>query len=573
MPDRYDLKALYETSQLLSTSLEVNFVLENLLRVGMSKLLVTRGLALLFDPLKKCHYVTATKGISGLKKGDCIELDDTPEPSYLVEDEVPEVLAAHRIHLVLPVLAQNQHLGFLGFGRKATGANFSTQELEFIQSLVYMSSAAIQNALMVEKLRQTNHDLDHKIQRLNTLFDLATGFGSTYDREKVVKLLSFSLMGQMMIRRFAFLHRHSNSVDRCWFEVLFSTSGKTVLSQPLDEALCHQTNLVVLDDRLPADSIWYSLFEQGFRLLIPLRLQQETRGILCLGAPLNPQPLTQADLEFLGALGQLTLTSLENINLIRSRIEKEVLDEEIRLARLIQERLLPQNVLKFPSLEIAFRSIPSRQVSGDFFEIHAFDEKRILFAIADVTGKGVPASLLMSNLQACLQFLLTDPSPLNLPIATERINTVICDNTDPDKFITFFWGILDLETQVFQYVNAGHDPPLWFKTSGEVLPLETGGLLLGVFKGMPYQQGTIRLQQGDRLLLFTDGVTEAMNANMEPFSDERLVDLLKKSTDTTSEATATALTAALQAWSKAVPQSDDITFVLLKMREGKQNAD
>ena len=165
--ERFDLRALFETSQLLSSSLDLEFVLNNLLLTAMSKLFVTRGAALLYDPLEDAYRAAAVKGLTGLENGDLIRLDDLPTNAMLCgAEEVPEVLAQLRVELVLPVAFGHRRIGLIGLGKKATGQPFGEAELEFIQSLVNMSSSAVHNSLVVEELQLANRDLDGKIQQL-----------------------------------------------------------------------------------------------------------------------------------------------------------------------------------------------------------------------------------------------------------------------------------------------------------------------------------------------------------------------------------------------------------------------
>lgn len=559
--ERYDLRALYETSQLLSGSLDVDFVLDNLLRTAMSKLLVTRGVVLLYDPLQQGHVVASAKGLSALRKGTLLAIDNSPEPAYLIADEVPEPLQTHRIALVLPISAGHRHLGLVGLGAKATRQSFSMPELEFVQSLVHMSSAAVQNALMVNELRTANRDLDNKVQKLNTLFDLATGFGAAQDRDRVLKLLSLTLMGHMLLRKFVLLLQSPDGYRVAFQRGLGDFQVPDALRKSTIPSL-----VMIADEQAPE---WQSCRAHGLVLGIPLHQHQETRGILCLGEKADGQPYNQTDVEFLAALGYLTVTSLENVDLVRMQIEKELLEEEMRLARSIQQRLLPQSLPHLSGLSMATWSEPTRQVGGDFFDVRLLDEHRLLLAIADVTGKGMPAALLMSNFQACLRYLLLTDGLEHLAKSTTKINTVVTSNTDADKFITFFWGVLDLKNKVLTYVNAGHDAPLLVHAGGEVRTLEAGGLLLGVLPQATYEHGRVHLEPGDRLLLFTDGITEAMNTQRQEWGLSRLLEVLRATPHADAEATIRAIRTQIGHWVGAAPQSDDITLIALTAADPK----
>jgi sigma-B regulation protein RsbU (phosphoserine phosphatase) len=251
--------------------------------------------------------------------------------------------------------------------------------------------------------------------------------------------------------------------------------------------------------------------------------------------------------------------------LLEERIEKERMEEELHIAKSIQQGLLPDPIPSSDELEIAAKNISSYQVGGDYYDILETPDKNLLFAIGDVTGKGIPAALLMANLQAMLHVLL--PIDITLSEASGQINDIIYQNTPNDKFITFFWGIFNPKNFEFRFVNAGHNPPLWFK-SGETEPreLEEGGLILGAMSTMsPYSEQTIKLSADDLLVFYTDGVTEAMNEEKdEEFGKERLLNCIQENRDKSVEEIQQAITSAVHEFSME-KQYDDITLIIIKV--------
>ncbi len=569
--ERFDLRALYETSRLLSSSLDLEFVLNNLLLTAMSKLLVTRGAALLFDPLEDAYRTAAVKGLTGLQPGDLVRAGEVPTDRLLRDGEVPETLTRHRVELVLPVAFGHRRIGLIGLGKKATGQPFEDQELEVIQSLVNMSSSAVHNSIIVEELKQANRDLDGKIQQLNTLFDLSQEFNATVERDRLAKLFSFALMGQMLVGKHLFLLRRTTGggavvvADAHDFEVVSAKGVRDAALEPdLIRRLCEQKDLLLFEGDGEASDAWEGLRRRGLVLVLPLRQHGETCGLLCLGPKMTGQRYQPDDVEFLYALGNLALVSIQNAHLVEEQIEKEQLEKEIRLAREIQEGLLPQQIPTLPGVEIAALAVPSREVGGDYFDVVRLGERRLLLAIADVTGKGVPAALLMANLQACLHTLF--PMDLTIEEATGHINRVICENTGFDKFITFFQGIYDASERSFHYVNAGHNPPMLVHADGRIELLEQGGLLLGVMKNVPYARGVVTLAPGDVVALFTDGVTEAMNPDEEEYEERRLEACLTAHHHLSAQAILDAVRDDVRRFTGDVAVlSDDCTMVVMKV--------
>jgi phosphoserine phosphatase RsbU/P len=561
--ERFNLRALYDTSRLLSSSLDRDFVLDSLLLTAMSKLLVTRGIILLEDPVAAAHRVASVKGVTGVSRDDLIRI----EP--IDGDDLPPSLAERRLSIALPITFGSRQLGVVALGQKATGTDFSISELDFIRSLINISAPAVHNSIMVEELKLANRDLDAKIQQLNTLFDLSQEFNATIERDRLIRLLSLALMGQMLIRRHIFLLRptdgEQSAVVTDDFEVV-TAQGVAIeaITPALRERLCKMDGLVLLDDDTD-DGVWADLRQLGLVVALPLRQQGSLCGVLCLGPKMTGQPYQLDDVEFLSALGNLALVSIRNSYLVEAQIENRRLEEEVRLARHIQTRLLPQSVPTLPTADIAAAAKPSRMVGGDFFDVKILDGNRVLTAVADVTGKGVPASLLMANLQAALHVLF--PMEMTLAEATTRINRVICENTDYDKFITYFHGIFEGDTNVFTYVNAGHNPPYVLRSDGSIETLDTGGLLLGVMQGLPYETGRVTLEPGDVIAMFTDGVTEAMDDDENEYGEDRLIDCLQRTRDASAANILAAVLRDVEDFTGARPVlDDDLTMVVLKVR-------
>jgi phosphoserine phosphatase RsbU/P len=202
----------------------------------------------------------------------------------------------------------------------------------------------------------------------------------------------------------------------------------------------------------------------------------------------------------------------------------EIQNEELQRAREIQDSLLPKEIPQLPGFEVASAWQPARAVGGDYFDVLKLGENRLAVCIADVSGKGVPAALLMANVQASLRASVRDlDSPARV---CSIINSMLCNNIGADRFVTFLCGVLDAGTCSFRYCNAGHPYPI-LVSSGAVRTLDQGGAVLGVFPAWTYQNSNVDLSSGDRLLLFTDGITEAEGPDGEEFGMEKVAAFAK----------------------------------------------
>ncbi len=195
--------------------------------------------------------------------------------------------------------------------------------------------------------------------------------------------------------------------------------------------------------------------------------------------------------------------------------------QEIEEAREVEQGLLPKALPEMAGITLAAGRRAARAVSGDYFDAIPLGSGKVALGIGDVIGKGLPAALLMSNLQAAVRAGSgTAASPAEL---CARLNNAMRENMPSGKFITFFYAVLDAERRSLSYSNAGHGAPLLVRRNGEIVRLDQGGLVLGVFPDVVYSEGAVALQPGDRLVLYTDGVTEARNAEGEEFGEDRLI--------------------------------------------------
>lgn len=239
-------------------------------------------------------------------------------------------------------------------------------------------------------------------------------------------------------------------------------------------------------------------------------------------------------------------------------------EHEVSEARTIQQGLLPKTIPQPSGFQIAGIWRPAQNVGGDYYDVLEFEEAKLGFCIADVAGKGLPAALLMSNLQASVRGLAsTSLSPHDL---CTRLNSLVCHNTGADRFITFFYGQLDCETRLLRYTNAGHNAPILLHRDGSHERLQDGGGVLGIFPDQRFTVGTAQLARGDRLLLFTDGVTEAGDGDGEEFGELRLLQLLQDHSSASASALGETILASAANFSRG-HWHDDATLLVLAVSE------
>lgn len=236
-------------------------------------------------------------------------------------------------------------------------------------------------------------------------------------------------------------------------------------------------------------------------------------------------------------------------------------DEELQEARQIQDSLLPTELPQVAGYEVAAMTQPLRFVGGDYYSVVRINDRYTAFCIADVAGKGMPAALLMSSLQAALQPLIGQSlSPRELCL---RLNRILCDLTPVGKFISFFYAVLDRFENRLTYCNAGHNPPLLVRADGQSLDLKSTGAVLGQFPHWVYEQSELQMRSGDRLLLFTDGLVEASNSSDEPFGEQNLIRIARENEQSSAQDLMSLL---IRAASEHAAEhfQDDASLIILK---------
>lgn len=301
----------------------------------------------------------------------------------------------------------------------------------------------------------------------------------------------------------------------------------------------------------------------GAKLLVPVAHGEQLLGVLCLGNKLGARRYNFEDMTMLSVLAGQTAIALVNSRLYQESLEKRRIEEELARARDIQVSLLPKVCPKGDKFLISALSKPSRQVGGDYFDFVTGQDGKLGIAIGDVSGKGLPAALLMAVLQA--SFNAQAENRLSVCETVARVNAHLTRVTDVDRFATFFYGQLNLENGNFTYSNAGHNFPILISADGQVKELTKGGLVLGVMADAHYQEETVLLQAGDTLFLYTDGISEAQNLTGEEFGEERLTRFLVEKRCLPPDGLLNQLFSQINAFVGGQVQLDDITVMVLQL--------
>jgi sigma-B regulation protein RsbU (phosphoserine phosphatase) len=340
-------------------------------------------------------------------------------------------------------------------------------------------------------------------------------------------------------------------------------------SSPLVLKMEREGRPIMVDEALSGTHIPMSeeevnwLMRNRVALLLPMVTHGRLVGFLGFGMKTEREDYAPEELRILSSLAPQVALASDNMRLIAENVEKRRMEEELQVARSVQERFLPKELPRTPGLSIAAKSVFCLEVAGDYYDVIALEGGRSVLAIGDVSGKGAGAALIMANLQATLRALCG----LNLTLdgIILRANELIHQNTEPDQFITLFVGVFDPQEHLLRYVNAGHNFPILIRRTGRDQMLDEGGLILGPFPDATYEQGCVRLAPGDALLLYTDGVSEAMNESGDELGEELVRDVLRAHAEETPGEIIASVMSLVNLHQGDRPPEDDQTFLAVRV--------
>lgn len=328
---------------------------------------------------------------------------------------------------------------------------------------------------------------------------------------------------------------------------------------------------------------WYLMAGTGERqvldqvnaeLLLPLSGRNRLMGVMVLGPKRSEAAYTTADLHLLQTVASQTGLAIEVSelahSLAREAAQRERVNREIEIAREVQERLFPQEMPQLDGATIAGFCRPALGVGGDYYDVFTLSDSRIGLAIGDVSGKGIAAALLMASLRASLRGVSLD-NPRDFANLMDKVNRLVYEASASNRYATFFFAAYDPATRKLDCVNAGHNPPIVLRIAPdgkiEAIRLEADGPVVGLLPFAPYSEQSLILQPGDMLLLYTDGISEAMTHDNEEWGEERLIAAAEESKNKDADAILQHIFHAADAFTAGAPQHDDMTLLVLKLEE------
>jgi len=424
----------------------------------------------------------------------------------------------------------------------------------------------------VKLLEKENEKLKGIIQELSILNDIAVAISFTLSLEKIINLIVDKCIKHFEVEQGAImLVAERSKMDQPALYTMVRRIDQTNYIMPfrLNEQLIgwmlKNTKPLIIND-FSTNQFFQNTDSSRFvihsLLAVPLIIKNKMIGVLALFNKKNKKGFTDGDQRLLSIIATESTQVIENARLYKQEQEFKRIKEELRMAFKIQRDLLPKELPKIKNYEISAVNIPARSVSGDYYDFEK-DNNLVHFCLGDVSGKGMPAALLAANLQATLR----GQALLNSFITDTLKNTnyILYNNTSPEKFATLFYGVLDPINNKLKYSNAGHNPPFFVQTNkNKIKRLEKGGMILGIMEDSEYEEETVHFEKGDLLLIYSDGISEAMNEKEEEFGEKNIETFISKDTDKSAKEITDTLLEEVKKFVGKTPQSDDMTIIAIK---------
>lgn len=408
------------------------------------------------------------------------------------------------------------------------------------------------------------------VKELSVLNDISTAVSTTHDLDQVIELIVHECVNHLNVEQGAIMLLDQNETDDKFHTIIREVETETDIIpyhfgvQLSGWMIKNQKPLLIND--VPSDDRFTNLSDDEFPiksiLSAPLKTKGRLIGVLNVFNKISEDGFTLDDQRILSIIATQSAQVVENARLYDDEQLLKKIEEELKLANDIQTRLLPKTNPQIKGFDIASKSFPAKEVGGDYYDFISIDENNTVICLGDISGKGMPAALLAANLQATLRGLAQFSSSTGECLT--RANKLLYRCTDMQMHATLFYGILDASKNIFHFSNAGHNPPFLIHSDKKVIRLIKGGIVLGFMEDFRIEEDSVNLKKGDTIIIYSDGITEAMDISSEEYGEENLLSIIKDSLSLDAEKIIENVFESVRSHVQDAPQSDDITIVVIK---------
>lgn len=458
-------------------------------------------------------------------------------------------------------IKRDKILGYIGLGGSMVIDIYEKKKEFYLRAFINIVSLVIDNELLHKEQSDLNKQLEKKIYQLKTIFDTSTELNMQLDEIQIMDITLHTILGHFLISKAIFITYFDNRDTNI---IIKGIKEKSELSKVFlnDDYVRHlkENDFVNLEDI--SKDCFKPLQEQSLYYIFPLKFKDRLLGAVILGKKMSIYKISQQDKEFLKTLLTQALAEILNVRLFKEYTEKTVMEREISIAKDIQHRLLPKTIPEIENYSIDSYLMQCNELGGDFYNIFKIRDDKYAFLVGDVSGKGIPAALIMSNIQALIQAIFTEETDISSGM--QRINKLLFESTEMNRYATLIFIILDPVHNKILYTNAGHNQPFLCSQDGNIRYLDKGGIPVGIFPKAVYETEELKINTGDSILLYTDGATEAQNYNEAEFGQANLEHEIIKHREKNSNSIINSIIEALDNFRMEHKQNDDLTLLVIK---------
>lgn len=578
VPPRDKNQLFAETFKLLNSTLDIDELLSVILNFASQTMEAQASSLLLVDEKSeklRLHILPREKGVEKrrleINTGEGMagwvaehrqpvisnQVKNDPRYSPQLEEQIGFSIESL---ICVPLLRREKLIGVVTALNKLNGKEFNQEDVEIFTSLADQIAIALDNSQLFKKLKKKSLELE-------TLLEVERSLSSTLNLNELLELILDSLRKVVKYDAVAIflIDQKKQEIEHIKARG-FDPALEPDLQLKIGEGLAGwaaKTQKSLIVPYVEKDSRYIEArVETRSGMVVPILSQNKMIGVFSLESN-QPNAYTQDDLDILEAFASLAAISLERARQHEEVLEKRKLEEELSIARRIQQSFLPRGNPQFQGIDISGINIPSEKVGGDYYDFIPIIENQLGIAIGDVSGKGIPAALIMASFRASLIAEIRNNYAIRSIMF--KVNNLLFESTDPDIYVTAVYGVLDTKNRIFTFTNAGHNGPILRRANGQMEYLTEGGVILGMFENSKYEERPLVISPGDIMVFYTDGVTEAKNEMEEEFGTKRLKQVISDSHRQSAVRIQENIYKSVKDFTGGLEQEDDLTMIVIKV--------
>lgn len=564
---------LVESFQVLNSTLNIDELIDIILDLTCKAVHSELSLVLLKDKkTENLHFISCEKEKRtlswNLQEGILSWVVENQKPLLLNQPEKDTHFSENLEQLIgvkignllsVPLIRRGKLLGVLEAVNKKEEQFFTEKDLDNLTLLANQIAVALDNSILYQKAKRES-------LRKEVLLEVGKSLSSTLDLEEVLKRIiqSVKLVVSCDGVGIFLVDKKTQEVEQ--FEIegydpILAADLNLKIGQGLIGWVAKTGEPVIVPDVRKDERYINARLSTLSEMVVPIITDGRILGVFDLQSDyLNAY--SEEDLELLTAFASQAAVSIERARLHKVTLEKRKLEEDLNIAREIQKTFLPKENPIVWGFDISGINISSEKVGGDYYDFIPIVEQQLGVAIADSSGKGIPASLIMAAYRASLKAEIRNN--FTIRAIFNKVNFLLFESLERENYVTAVYGVLDIKSKIFTFSNAGHNPPILYRPNGTIEYLTEGGIALGMFPNSTYEERSIPLHKGEIIVFYTDGITEAMNKNREEFGVKRLEEIIRTNYSLPARALQDKIIDRINQFTSG-QQSDDLTMMVIKV--------